>query len=243
MHSLKFFLLAVLFLLVASCTLPSGPALVPTPMTPSAPPLPPQAPRPSQEALAAALNVPLDSIQVLNVQSALFAQACFEPVAQQLNCVEGEIVGYTVALRYADTVYEYRQSADGAYVNQIAQVTVPQYVGERARYELANQLNADPGQVVVNSVQPTTFPDTCLGVTGLERDCTPVETQGYTVKLEYGGQNYEYRANAAGDLLVQAKGSIPATGSENPIIEWTGRGENAQDLTCRGTAGNARQDN
>ncbi len=200
MRSLKVFPLALLVLLLASCTLSSGGSRTPT----SVPPLPPQAPRPAQDALAAELNVPVDSIEVLDVQSASFVQACFEFVAQQLNCVEGDIVGYNIALRYQDQVYEYRQSADGQYIKQIGQVSVAQYVGEQARYDLAGRLNADPGQIDVTGITTVTFSNDCLDLPS-STACAATQTPGFIISLSYNGQNYEYRANSHGGALTPSQ--------------------------------------
>ncbi len=199
-------ILALLFvLLLPACTVSTGqPPAAPANLE-TAPPLPPQAPRPSQQNLAQQLGVPEDAIEILNLQAARFAQACFEPVAQELNCAEGEIVGYTVALQYKDRVYLYRESADGRYVHQYAQATVPQYIGDQARFALAQQLKADPGQITVENVDATRFPNSCLGLSGLAQTCTPGETNGYTVTLAYNGKSYGFRSNITGSLIAPVK--------------------------------------
>ncbi len=200
---MRFFRLIPLFLvlMLSACAVSTGnPPATPAALE-TAPPLPPQAPRPSQAALAQKLGVPVDQVQILNLRPARFAQACFEPVSQELNCGEGDIIGYTVTLRSQDEVYIYRESGDGRYVQEVGQATIPQYVGDQARSDLAGRLNADPAQIHVNSITATTFNDTCLDLTG-QATCTPTQTPGYTIGLSYNGKIYVYHANSTGNSII-----------------------------------------
>ncbi len=88
-----------------------------------------------------------------------------------------------------------------------------------ARIELAQRLGVREIQIEVVNVQPTQWPDACMGiqVSGIRCDSAPVP--GYQITLGYGGQNYVYHTDRAGDIAVLA--NLPGQSEQNILLHWT----------------------
>jgi len=65
---------------------------------------------------------------------------------------------------------------------------------ELARQDLAARTGTSVDQIVVVSAQPTTWPDTCLGLPAPEM-CVPGATPGYVVELMVRGKVHIYHTD------------------------------------------------
>ncbi|MFN8533496.1 MAG: hypothetical protein U0556_08105 [Dehalococcoidia bacterium] len=63
-----------------------------------------------------------------------------------------------------------------------------------AKAKLASDKGADLGQIVLKSIEPTTFNDSSLGCPEPGRSYLQVITPGYLITLQYADQSYEYHA-------------------------------------------------
>lgn len=64
-----------------------------------------------------------------------------------------------------------------------------------AKAKLALEKGVDPGQVILRSVEATTFNDSSLGCPEPGQSYLQVLTPGYLIRLQLGGESYEYRAS------------------------------------------------
>ncbi len=71
---------------------------------------------------------------------------------------------------------------------------------ELAKADLAEQLDINPDEIEVQSVEATEFPDTSLGVPELGKMYAQVITPGYIIKLAVDDAVYEY--HGAEDRVV-----------------------------------------
>jgi hypothetical protein len=75
---------------------------------------------------------------------------------------------------------------------------------QKAVEALAAQLNLDPLDIAVISVEAVQWPDSCLGIHLPGQACAMHVVDGYKVVLEVEDQMYEYRTNADGSMAVPA---------------------------------------
>jgi hypothetical protein len=86
-------------------------------------------------------------------------------------------------------------SAGGDYPEAVA----------RARDFLAADLNIPVGDVSIVSFEFVEWPDSCLGLAGLDEMCAQVITPGYRVLLQAGGSSYELHTDETGTSIRRAR--------------------------------------
>jgi len=72
---------------------------------------------------------------------------------------------------------------------------------EAAEIKLAGELNIEASQITVFSLNPTTWPDSCLGLANQGEACSMVETPGFRVTLSAGENNYTYHTDLTGENI------------------------------------------
>ena len=83
--------------------------------------------------------------------------------------------------------------------------------GEQARAEAARQLNAEPGEFTVVTIEPTQWSDSSLGCGKPGARSAQVMTKGYIVVLERQGQRHQ--VNVAGSHAVMCDSAARMTGT------------------------------
>jgi hypothetical protein len=68
----------------------------------------------------------------------------------------------------------------------------------RVQQALAQQLHIAPSEVIVDSVEPVQWPDSCLGVEVRDTACAFHVVPGYRIVLEAQGQRYEFHTDQDG---------------------------------------------
>lgn len=63
---------------------------------------------------------------------------------------------------------------------------------------LAKKLKVKPGQITLDSIEPASWDDACLGLPGPGEMCAEVIIDGFKVVLAVNGQNYTIRTDQAG---------------------------------------------
>jgi hypothetical protein len=76
---------------------------------------------------------------------------------------------------------------------------------QKAAEALAAQLNLDPLDITVTSVEAAQWPDSCLGIQLPGQACAMHVVDGYRVVLEAQDHTYEYRTNADGSVALPAQ--------------------------------------
>lgn len=79
-------------------------------------------------------------------------------------------------------------------------------VVEKARRDMAQRLRVPEGQIEVDSVEETDFPDMALGAAGKDEMSGQMITPGWRIRLKAKGQTFEYRANPHQLRLYNFKG-------------------------------------
>lgn len=95
-----------------------------------------------------------------------------------------------------------------------AELTSPAVLAAQAA--LAEQLQVSVDQVQVQNVEPTTWPDGCLGLAQPQEMCAQQLTPGYRITLEANGVTYTVRTDESGTdvrLDATAAASVPPTPS------------------------------
>ena len=72
-----------------------------------------------------------------------------------------------------------------------------------AQTRLARTLNLKASQIKLVSIEPVSWPDSCLGLPGPEEMCAEMITDGYRVVLSVNGQNYPYHTDQTGQNMRQ----------------------------------------
>lgn len=78
-----------------------------------------------------------------------------------------------------------------------------------AREALAQHLGVDLAAVTLVTLEPATWPDSCLGLAGVAGSCQTGSVAGYRVVLEAAGTRYEVRTDAAAERVHVAGLATP----------------------------------
>ncbi len=177
--------------------------------------------RTALEALAEKLGVDLAQLEIQVFEPVTWPDACLgAPEAEEI-CAQVETPGYGGILILDGEQYEFRMDENAQNVRLIPGAALS------ARQVLATRLALRMDEVIITSVQPQEWPDACLGLAEPGQMCAQMITPGYLVILKVNDEQYEYRTDRDGNLVVLANG--PQAQVENPIIVWT----SPQELECR----------
>lgn len=95
----------------------------------------------------------------------------------------------------------------------VPEVDVEQTPGElppravlEAISQLSQELNVSVDEIEVLDFEQVDWPDACLGIPQEDQVCAQVITPGFRVVLEVNGQQYEFRSNQDGTLVMQVPG-------------------------------------
>jgi hypothetical protein len=80
---------------------------------------------------------------------------------------------------------------------------LPPLVVMEAITQLSQELNVSMEVVEVIELEQVDWPDACLGIPMEGQACAQVITPGFRVVLDVNGQQYEFRSNQDGTLLMQ----------------------------------------
>jgi hypothetical protein len=83
---------------------------------------------------------------------------------------------------------------------------------------LAAQLLIAPEAIVVVSLEPAQWPDSCLGLPAEGEICASMLTPGYAVALSVGIDTYEFRTDVTGEKIRVA--SAPPARTGEPLVTW-----------------------
>ena len=72
-----------------------------------------------------------------------------------------------------------------------------------AQTRLARKLNLKASQIKLVSIEPVSWPDSCLGLPGPDEMCAEMITDGYRVVLSVNGQNYTFHTDQTGQNMRQ----------------------------------------
>lgn len=177
----------------------------------------------ARTALAEKLKITLTQVQVISFTSMDWPDSCLGLPEKNEMCAQVITPGYRILLQALGQVYEARTSGLAQTVRfasqPVAEVT---NIGERVRAELALLLRAAPDAIIIQEVEATQWPDSCLGIQQPKTACLQVITPGYLVTLEYNGKLYIYHTNKTGSVILLENnldgGSVAPA---EPVLSWT----------------------
>lgn len=79
----------------------------------------------------------------------------------------------------------------------------PPLVVSEAITQLSQELNITTEEIDISELSQVDWPDACLGIPLEGQACAQVITPGFRVLLEVDGQQYEFRSNQDGTLLLK----------------------------------------
>lgn len=91
---------------------------------------------------------------------------------------------------------------------------------ERARVDLARRLTLPESQINVIEAKEAAWPDASLGCPQPGVDYVQIPTPGYLVKLEYGGNEFEYHVGIHGNVLYCENPAPPISGAPTDIYPF-----------------------
>jgi hypothetical protein len=165
------------------------------------------------EALAAKLGVALTQVEIQFLEPVTWPDACLGiPEAGEV-CAQVQTPGYAGILFLEGEQFEFRMDENAENIRLIPGAALS------ARQTLAFRLGLSMEHIRLIDIQPQEWPDACLGLAQAGQICAQVITPGYLVVLEVNGDEYAYRTDQAGSLVVLAE--APDAELENTIIAWT----------------------
>lgn len=176
-----------------------GPTLIPVDVPP--------AQRAAIQALADALGIDINQVQVVSVEAVDWPNGCLGVQRIGAMCTQQIVPGFRIILKANGQQYEYHTNASGSQVVPASdQQPIPTSndAVQAATLDLANALGVSQDQVSLVSAAIIEWPDSCLGIQQTNIACAEIVTPGYLILLEADGRQYEYHTDAAGDQVVPA---------------------------------------
>jgi hypothetical protein len=193
---------------VAACQPLSTPAPtqdLPTAQPPTAvPPTPRPSPEPvsardaeqaAAEALAEALNVPIETVRIVSTEAVTWSDSCLGFFYIQALCAQAETPGFRILLEADAVQYQVHTNHDGSAhaPDQALRTSVDAEQAALKAYLAASGLLPDQVRVVRSA--PTLWPTGCLTYPQPE-SCDAAPVNGWQVTLEADGREVLYATNA-----------------------------------------------
>lgn len=163
----------------------------------------------------------LDAIRVLSVEQNTWPDICLGLPEPDEMCPGDQTRGFLILLSASGQIYEAHTDATGLNVRLNEPLMTANSPQDKAIQLLATQLNIAPTEILVQSIQPVQWPDSCLGITG-SGTCLAVITPGFRIILEARGQRFEYHSNQDASLLYggMTPQELPSTSGVDPLSAY-----------------------
>jgi hypothetical protein len=150
-----------------------------------------------------------------------------------MMCTDAIVPGYQIILEVDGRQYEVRTDLSGrqvAVAPEGAGGPAGQYpaAAQRARQQAAADLGFELGQVTIVSVEPTEWPDACLGQPEPTELCAQMITPGWRVTLDVNGTQVVYRTDETGAAIRRER--QPQSAETFPPAAQAARQALAQEL-------------
>jgi len=200
----------------ATSTMPASAATSPPPAVATLPaetPTTPAAIEQARQALAGHLGADPRQIQLDAFRSTEWADACLGIPDRDEQCAQALTSGYRGIFLAQGSRYAFHSDLEGANVRILPAAALA------AQEALAYQLGVQPVEVAVTEVARVDWPDGCLEIYQPDRVCTAMVVPGYRVRLEAGGQGYEYHTDESGSMALRVD---VAPGELGPVlVSWS----------------------
>jgi hypothetical protein len=163
-----------------------------------------------RQAAANQLNLNVDAIEIVEMEEVEWPNACLGLPEPDEMCAEVITPGYRVVVQAEGEEYVFRTDLAGA---EIRAEMPGDEVATAVRRTLANQLDLEPGDVIIVEVEEMEWPDACLGLPAPDEMCAQMITPGYRVVVEAEGEAYVFRTNLEG-TEIRAENSLAMADDE-----------------------------
>jgi hypothetical protein len=161
-----------------------------------------------QDQLSQRLGVPVQDVQIVDVEQAEWSDSCLGLGQPHESCLMAITPGYRVTVHAAGETYVFRTDQDASSV-RLESSGASEAAVAAAIEKLSRQLDLSPAQIELVLVEEAEWPDPCLGLPEPDELCAMVITPGYLVELQSGGQSYRFRTDLEGSTVRQER-SEPA---------------------------------
>lgn len=175
----------------------------------------------ARQLVAQRIQGTVDNVLVLSVEPYKWKDFCLGFPAPHEICPDDQIEGFLIMLSANGQLFEAHTDMEGVNVRFSSANSSAESPQDKAILLLAGQLNILPTEILVQSIQPVQWPDSCLGISG-SGNCLTVVTPGFRIILEARGQRFEYHSNFDGSLIYggMTPKQIPSNNSSDPLSEY-----------------------
>lgn len=147
-------------------------------------------------------GVDLEDIQVTDVESVEWANACLELAEPGESCAQVITPGWRIRARVGslDEQIEVHTDETGSQIRiqGLERGEVPPVAVLEAQRFLADELGVPVEQAVLVASEQVVWSDNCLGLGGIAESCLAEDTPGWRATFEIDGEQYEVRTDADG---------------------------------------------
>jgi hypothetical protein len=154
----------------------------------------------ARQSVADQEGISAEQVSILSTEKHTWANACLELPSNAETCPEEQIDGYLIVLSGNEHLYEFRsdKTANRARLRGIFEAVVsPQ---DKTIELLAKQLNIPTTEILVQSIEPVIWTDSCLNMSG-NAVCSPANIPGFRIVVEAQGQLFEYHTDEGASII------------------------------------------
>lgn len=143
-------------------------------------------------------NAKEELVEIQSFEPAEWPDTCLGIQSPGEVCIERATQGFGGKAEVNEIPIEFRTNENGLDIRFIPQAALA------AQDVLIEQLGNLEDELRFVSIDHMEWPDTCLGIRSEGEMCAEVVTPGYKVVMLVGGQQYEFRTDIEGSMVLQA---------------------------------------
>jgi hypothetical protein len=187
----------------------------------------------ARQTLAQELGVRVEDARVVSSGQVDWPNGCLGIQKPDMMCTDAIVPGYQIILEVNGRQYEVRTDLTGrqaVVAPEGASGPAGQFpvAAQQARAQAAADLGLELGQVTILAVEPTEWPDACLGQPEPTELCAQMITPGFRVTLDANGAQVVYRTDETGGSIRRER--QPQAAAEFPAAAQAARQALAQEL-------------
>ena len=163
-----------------------------------------------QRDLAKRLNVPSQSLQIVETASETWPDQCLGLARPFQRCLSGEVSGWRVTVAAPQQMWVYRSDRTGQKLAIEPLPGTPDFgngeisveASRRLLQTVSEQVNVPRDRLQIREVQPATW-DGCLGVYVPDQGCTMIALPGFRVLISDENTTWVYHLSEDGEQIAQ----------------------------------------
>ena len=145
-------------------------------------------------------DISTDQVTILSTEKQSWTDNCLGlPNADEI-CSEGKIEGYMIVLNGNDHIYEVHSDTTATSTRLRSVFDTNLSPQEQTEELLAKQLNIATTEILVQSVEPVDWTNSCLDME-TNTNCADVIIPGFRIILEAHGQLFEYHTDQVASVI------------------------------------------